>query len=133
MQNRTIFGGDRTNPPSIPPSPPKKKMGHFIDAALPQKQLEFYNLAATNAILMKLTTIMYVYSIFHLAKDWGASLADCTRTLTKKLWKWARNSVFWLNFLGFLRMYKKPYYIWCVTLRWITVEIFVQIGLTLGE
>ena len=32
------------------------------------RKTEFFNLAATNAILMKLTTIMYLQKTFHVAK-----------------------------------------------------------------
>ena len=36
-----------------------------------QKHLKIYNLETTNAILMKLTTIMYLHKTFDLAEDWG--------------------------------------------------------------
>ena len=39
--------------------PPKK--GYFVDAELVLKMLEIFNLTTTNAILMKLTTIMYLH------------------------------------------------------------------------
>ena len=39
--------------------PPKK--GYFVDAELVLKMLETFNLTTTNAILMKLTTIMYLH------------------------------------------------------------------------
>ena len=60
---RAIFGGERAK------KPPKR--GHFMDAALPWKHLKIYNLRTTNAILMKLTTIMYHHMTFNLAEDWG--------------------------------------------------------------
>ena len=44
-----------------------------MDAALPQKHLKIYNLTTTNAIKMKLTTILYLHEIFHLAKNWGVA------------------------------------------------------------
>ena len=44
-----------------------------MDAASSQKHLKIYNLTTTNAILMKLTTIMYLNEIFHSAKNWGVS------------------------------------------------------------
>ena len=39
--------------------PPKK--GYFLDAESVRKTLEIFNLTTTNAILMKLTTIMYLH------------------------------------------------------------------------
>ena len=45
------------------------KMGHFMDAESVRKTLNMYNLATTNAILIKLTTIMYLY----FAKNWSAT------------------------------------------------------------
>ena len=33
--------------------------------------MKIHNLATTNAMLMKLTTIMYLHKIFNLAEDWG--------------------------------------------------------------
>ena len=39
--------------------PPKK--GYFVDAESVRKTLEIFNLTTTNAILMKLTTIMYLH------------------------------------------------------------------------
>ena len=38
------------------------------------KHLIIYNLATTNAILMKLTTIIYLHETFHLAKKLGRNL-----------------------------------------------------------
>ena len=49
--------------------PPQK--GHLMDAASPQKHLKIYNYTNTNATLMKLTMIMYLYETFHFTKDWG--------------------------------------------------------------
>ena len=69
QQDRTIFGGVRAQRP-LPPSSTKS---HFMDAALPEKHLKIYNLTTTNAILMKLTTIMYLHETFHSAKNWGVS------------------------------------------------------------
>ena len=37
------------------------------------KHLKIHNLATSNAILMKLTTIMYLHDTFHLAKNWGVT------------------------------------------------------------
>ena len=35
--------------------------GYFVDAELVRKNLEIFNLTTTNAILIKLTTIMYLH------------------------------------------------------------------------
>ena len=42
-----------------------------MDAAPPRNNLKFYNLGTTNAIKMKLTTIMYLHKTFHLAQKLG--------------------------------------------------------------
>ena len=39
--------------------------------SLLRKYLKIYNLATTDAILMKLTTIMYLHRGFNLEEDWG--------------------------------------------------------------
>ena len=65
QQTRVIFAGERAQ------KPPKR--GHFMDAASPRKHLKIYNLTTTNATLMKLTTIMYLYKTFNLAEDWGVT------------------------------------------------------------
>ena len=49
------------------------KRDHFMDPALQRKYLKIYNLAATLATLMKLTTIMYLNKTFYLAEDWGVT------------------------------------------------------------
>ena len=49
----TIFGGIMTQKPS--------SEGHFMDAESVRKTLKTFNLTTTNDILMKLTTIMYLY------------------------------------------------------------------------
>ena len=60
---------------------PSKK-GHFIEAETTRKTLKTFNLTTTNAILIKLTTIMYLYE----------------SVKRKPL----RNSVFWHNVYEFL-------------------------------
>ena len=59
QQNRALFGGERAQK--------KTKMGHFMDAASPRNHFQIYNLGTTNAINMKLPTIMYLYETFNLA------------------------------------------------------------------
>ena len=58
QENPAIFRGIRAQ------KPPKK--GCFMDAELELKTLKTYNLTNTNAILMKLTTIMYL----QILKTW---------------------------------------------------------------
>ena len=58
-ENWALFGGERAQK--------HPKMGHFMDAAPPRNNLKFYNLGTTNAIKMKLTTIMYLHETFNLA------------------------------------------------------------------
>ena len=50
-----------------PRTSPKK--GHLMDAELVRKTLNIYNLTIKNAILIKLTTIIYVCETFHLPKN----------------------------------------------------------------
>ena len=69
-------GGVRTQ------KPPKK--GYFVDAESVRKTLEIFNLTTTNAILMKLTTIMYLHESVN------------RKPLT------VRNSFFWLNLFASL-------------------------------
>ena len=52
---------------------PPKRMGGFMDAALPQKHLNIYNLTATYAKLMKLTISMYLHKMLNLLEDWGVT------------------------------------------------------------
>ena len=59
QQDQALFGGERAQK--------HPKMGHFMDAAPPRNNLKFYNLGTTNAIKMKLTTIMYLHETFDLA------------------------------------------------------------------
>ena len=65
QETRVVFAGER--------SQKLTKRSHFMDAALPQKHLKIYNLATTNAALMKLTTIMYLYKTCNLAEHWGVT------------------------------------------------------------
>ena len=44
-----------------------------MDTASPRKHWKIYNLTTTNAIKIKLTTIVYLHEAFHLAKDWGVT------------------------------------------------------------
>ena len=64
--------GLRTPPPSPTAHPHPQKEG-FMDAASPRKHSNIYDLTATNAKLMKLTTSTYLHKKLHLAKDWGVT------------------------------------------------------------
>ena len=59
--------------------PKTSQKGYFMDAELVDKTLKIFNSITTNAILMKITTIMYSHE-----------------SVKQKPLK-ARNSVFWLN------------------------------------
>ena len=54
-----------------PPNPPK--MAQFMAAPSPLKLLKIYNLRTTNAMKMKLGTIVYLREFFHLTKDLGVA------------------------------------------------------------
>ena len=56
--------------PTPTPNPPPKKGGPFVDSEVLQKTLENFNFATTTAILIKLTTNMYLNKVFHLSKYW---------------------------------------------------------------
>ena len=43
--------------------------GGFVDAALPEKHLNIYNLTATNAKLIKFTTSMHLHKKLNLAEN----------------------------------------------------------------
>ena len=62
QQTQAIFEGER-----VQKSP---NSSHFMDAASPRKHLKLYNLTTTNATLMNLAAIMYLYKVSNLAKDW---------------------------------------------------------------
>ena len=65
FQDLAIFGRVRAQK--------NAKKGHFMDGASPWKHLKIYNLTTTNAILIKLTTIMYLHENFHSAKKWDVT------------------------------------------------------------
>ena len=53
--------------------PKKTQKGQFHGCCIATKTFEIYNLTTTNAIRMKLSTIMYLHETFNLTKDWGIS------------------------------------------------------------
>ena len=84
----TIFGGVRAqeNP----------KIFQFMDAASPQKHLKIYKLATTNAIKMKLTTIVIFMRPFIWKKKIGRG-----RAWPRNLWKKTKESFFGLIIWNF--------------------------------
>ena len=74
-----------------------------------------WNLITTNAILMKLTTIMYLHEAFNLAKNGGVTYRTQEGAIKKPLIKRHKMS-FWVNFLKFSRPYQKCQLFWCVTM-----------------
>ena len=68
--------------------PKTSQKGYFMDAELVDKTLKIFNSTTTNAILMKITTIMYSHE-----------------SVKQKPLR-ARNSVFWLNIQEFSEVIK---------------------------
>ena len=66
QSNLTQFGG------VIPKKPPTSILKSTF--LVLRKHLQINNLATTNAILMKLTTIMYLHDTFLLARNWGVTV-----------------------------------------------------------
>ena len=63
--NQTSFGG------VIPKKPPKSSLkSPFL---VLEKHFKTHNFGTRNAMLMKLTTNMYLHETFHLAKNWGVT------------------------------------------------------------
>ena len=54
----------------------KAPENHLMKAELVRKVLKDFKLTTTNAILIKLTTIMYLHEIFNLTKKIGAQLVE---------------------------------------------------------
>ena len=52
----------------------KAPENHLMNAELVRKVLKDFKLTTTNAILIKLTTIMHLHEIFNLTKKIGAQL-----------------------------------------------------------
>ena len=59
QEDRVILGGVRAEK-----SP---KMGYFMDIPSPWKHSKIYNFTTTNAIKMKLSTIVHLFETFHFA------------------------------------------------------------------
>ena len=63
-----------------------------MDAESIQETLKIFNFTTIYAILMKLTTDIYLNKVFHLAKSWGVILRVWEGV--KKLTKWAKKLIF---------------------------------------
>ena len=85
---------------------------------LPQNFLKIYNLRTTNAMKMKLGTIVYLHETFHLTKDLGV-VQGGSRSVAEKLLKKYPKMGFLAPFFDFLKLYQKNRYI-CDTLNCIT-------------
>ena len=48
-----------------------QQRSHFMDAESMQETLNIFNFITAHAILMKLTTDIYLNKVFHLAKSWS--------------------------------------------------------------
>ena len=70
-------------------------MAQFMAATLPRKLLKIYNLRTTNAIKMKVGTIVYLHETFQLTKDLSANfrvwegVAEKPRKKASKVGFWA--------------------------------------------
>ena len=96
----TIFGRLRAQ------KPPKKD--HFMDAKSVRKTLKSFNLTTSNAVMMKLTTVMYLHE-----------------SVKRKPLR-AKNSIFGVMSTNFQTKLKTATNV-CITLHCITGKIFVQI------
>ena len=87
-------------------------------APLPQKVLKIYNLRTTNAMKMKLDTIVYLHETFHFTKDLGVTLREW-QGVAKKPLKKAKKIGFLAPFLGIFRTISKTltYVILCIALH----------------
>ena len=65
QQDRIIFGGVRAQKPP--------KMAQFMDAPSPRNFFKIFNLRTTNAMKMKLGTIVYLHKTFSLTEDLGVA------------------------------------------------------------
>ena len=78
-----------------------------MGAPSPRKLLKTYNLRTTNAIKMKLDTIVYLHKNFHLTKYVGVTYGEWQGTAKKPLKK-VQKMVFWVHFLEFSIIYQNP-------------------------
>ena len=98
VKTLAIFGGVRVQ--NLP------KKGYFMDAWIGTKNFKIYNLTTKNAILTKLTTIIYLYETFHLQKKLGRNSQGVRRHNWKTSESKSENQFFGLiswNFQDFTK------------------------------
>ena len=100
---------------------PKKtqEIDQFMDAPSPRKPLKIYNLRTTNAMKMKVDTIVYLYVTFHLTRDLGVLQRGLEGVAGKRLKKKNKKIVFLTPNLGISNNKSKPvkYVILCLALH----------------
>ena len=64
-----------------------------MDSEVIEKTMKNFNFTTTNAILIKLTTNMYLNKVFHLAKSWGVTHRVCD-SVNKKPLKMSQKNLF---------------------------------------
>ena len=82
-------------------------MAQFMDGPSPRNILKIFNLRTTNAMKMKLGTIMYVNDTFRLTKDLGVAQRGSGGVAGKPLKK-CQKMVFLAPFFQFSKLYQKP-------------------------
>ena len=102
-----------------------------MDAPSPRNFFKIFNLRTTNAMNMKLGTIVYLHEAFCLTKDWGMAQRGSGGVAGKPLKKCPKMG-FLAPFLEFPKLYQKPSYMLYFALHCIAGENLVQIRLDLG-
>ena len=64
-----------------------------MDSEVIEKTMKNFNFTTTNAILINLTTNMYLNKVFHLAKSWGVTHRVCD-SVNKKPLKMSQKNLF---------------------------------------
>ena len=90
-----------------------------VDTDLVRKTLEIFNLTTTKAIMMKLSSNLYLFKIFHLANTWGRIQRASENANMKSSLAYVYN---------FSDEVKKQWHTWCIYLYWITDKNFIKIG-----
>ena len=115
------------------------KMAQIMDVPLPQKLLKIYNLRTTNAMKMKLTTIVCLHETFH---SWGQKIwplpIGCGRVCPKELWKNKKKNIgFLAPFFGIFRTVSETvtYVILCLALHhwWKVCTNLIWFGVVIYE
>ena len=81
-----------------------------MDAPSPRNFFKIFNLRTTNAMKMKLGTIVYLHETFHLTKDLGVAQRGSWGVVGKPLKKCQKMS-FLAPFFEFSKLYQKLEYI----------------------